>query len=612
MSSRIGAPRGPEAALQRERNIRVGVDSGGTFTDIASWDGARLRVAKTPSTPDNPARAVTTGVAGDTPSVVIHGTTVATNTLLERHGARTAFVTTRGFEDLLVLGRQNREHLYRLVPGVREPLVPRELCFGAPERVLADGTARTQLDHAWCARLRERLLASRVESVAVCLLHSYANPVHERMIGEALSGLSVSLSSQILPEYREYERASTTVANALVAPKMSAYLRDLAGRFADSDVRVFQSNGGQAPAGLVARHPVRTVLSGPAGGLAGAVAVAREAGFGRIISFDMGGTSTDVALYDGRFAWTSQARVGAIPVALPMLDIHTVGAGGGSIARWDAGGALRVGPRSAGASPGPACYGKGDSFTVTDANLLLGRIDPDRFLDGAMRLDVARAARAADNLATIAGVDRGAISQAVTEVANANMERAIRVISVERGYDPREFTLVGFGGAAAQHACDLADRLEMTTVLIPRHAGVLSALGMLAADAVEEASRSALGTDPETVLGPLRTELLDGRGDGVICQESVDLRYRGQSYELTVPWSERANFHAIHEKRFGYRHPDRPVEAVTVRVRVATPGPGLPDNLGSAEAPAFASLHVPAGWRAREDASKNVVLERAC
>ena len=485
--------------------MRVGVDTGGTFTDFVQWDGERLLTHKIRSTPDDPSRAILAGLPAAARELV-HGSTVATNALLERKGARTALVATAGFEDMLEIGRQNRRSLYDWLDAGRRPLVERELRFGLPERVRADGSVETALSAEAVERLASQLRQAGAESVAVCLLHSYAAPQHERMVGEALRarGFFVSLSSEILPEYREYERASTTAVNAYVSPKMAGYLGRLAASVPNAArLRVFQSNGGSMSAAQAGAEAVRTVLSGPAGGVQGAVAVAKAAGFERLISFDMGGTSTDVALHDGRFEHAAETELADCPLRVAMLDIHTVGAGGGSIAWFDAAGALRVGPESAGAEPGPVCYGAGDRITVTDANLFLGRIDPERFLSGQMRLDERRARRAMAEMAQRAGVSPAELARAIIATANSNMERAIRRISVERGKDPRGLALVAFGGAGPLHACELAERLDMRTVLAPRHAGVLSALGMLTADFVRDSSASLLDRPADEVFEAL-------------------------------------------------------------------------------------------------------------
>ncbi|HYM11623.1 MAG TPA: hydantoinase/oxoprolinase family protein [Bryobacterales bacterium] len=594
--------------------MRLGVDTGGTFTDIVGWDGARVLTRKVRSTPDDPSRAILEGIAGLAAEEIVHGSTVATNALLERKGARTAFVTTKGFEDLLRIGRQNRKHLYDLLGQGRAELAPARWTFGVEERTLYDGTILQAVDPGAARSLAEELRRHRIESVAVCLLHSYANAQNELALQAELEGFSVSLSHEILPEYREFERASTTLVNAYVMPLMARYLKRLADKLAPTRLRVMQSNGGSISAEMAGRSAIHTIQSGPAGGLLGAAAVARRAGFGRIISFDMGGTSTDVSLYDGAPGFTQESEIGDFPVRVPILNIHSVGAGGGSIARIDAGGALRVGPQSAGASPGPVCYGYGEQITITDANLFLGRIDPEKFLSGRMRLDPGRAARYLERFARSAGAGAVSVARAIIDVANSNMERAIRAVSIERGYDPRDFALVSFGGAGGLHACDLAVRLEISTVLVPRHAGVLSALGMLAADCVRDYSRSVLGKPARPAFQEMeRQAAAEFAGMGFpapLCEQLIDLRYRGQSYEITMPWAARASFDAEHRRLYGYDHQGREVEGVTARLRAT----GVTEKIDLA-APAppetFSSTYVPAGWRGEEDEAGNLILRKA-
>ncbi len=598
--------------------MRAGVDTGGTFTDFVFQDGSGLRTHKVPSTPDDPSRAIVSGLQGEVAELV-HGSTVATNALLERRGARTAFLTTAGFEDLLEIGRQNRPSLYDWLDRGRRPLTPPELRFGLGERIAYDGEVLSAPSPAAIEQAVDAICSAGAESVAVCLLHSYANPVHEKLVGEALRarGLFVSLSHEVLPEHREYERASTTAVNAYVSPLMARYLGRLSEALpGETRLRVFQSNGGSMSAARAGEAAVHTVLSGPAGGVLGAAAAARAAGFERIISFDMGGTSTDVALYDRGFTMTSEGELDGLPVRVGMLDVHTVGAGGGSIAWLDAAGALRAGPRSAGAEPGPVCYGEGDEITVTDANLILGRIDPERFLSGRMTLDVARAETRMQQFARRCGVGAIELAEAIVSAANANMERAIRRVSIERGHDPREFALVAFGGAGPLHACELAERLEIGTVLAPREAGVLSAYGMLTADFVREYSHSALERDPGAVLGELeskaRVNLAAEGFEQAQLERSVDLRYAGQSFEINVPWAERGDFDAAHERLYGYSHQGREVETVAVRLRATgLTSAGQPieaSDVGDSQT--FSTLHVPPGWSAIEDRHGNHVVRK--
>jgi N-methylhydantoinase A/oxoprolinase/acetone carboxylase beta subunit len=593
--------------------MRVGIDTGGTFTDLVAWDGARISTRKVRSTPDDPSRAIFEALEGLAAEEIVHGSTVATNALLERKGARTAFITTAGFEDMLTIARQHRKYLYDLLGPGRAELVPRRWTRGVAERTFYDGSIERAVDPAEVKGLAEDLRRQGVESVAVCLLHSYANPASELAVAQALEGLAVSLSHQVLPEYREYERASTTVINAYVTPLMARYLGRLQAGLGRARLRIMQSNGGQIPVEMAARSAIHTIQSGPAGGVLGAVAAARRAGFDRVVTFDMGGTSTDVCLYDGRYSFTQESELGDFPVRVPILDIHSVGAGGGSIARVDAGGALRVGPESAGARPGPVCYGEGEEITITDANLYLGRIDADRFLSGRMRLDAGRASRYLEKFARAHGAGAREMAEAIVRVANSNMQRAIRAVSIERGYDPRQFALVSFGGAGGLHACELADRLEISTVLVPVHAGVLSALGMLVADCVRDYSRSVLGRPVEPAFAEMEQqaagELAEMGFAAPVVERALDLRYRGQSYEITVPHGDRAGFDREHERLYGYSHPGREVEAVTARVRAT----GITDkiDLGAPSGrESFSSTYVPPGWKAEADGSGNVILRK--
>ena len=577
---------------------RLGIDTGGTFTDFVQLTAAGLVVHKQRSTPDDPSRAILEGIqrltGGTGEADVVHGSTVATNAVLERKGARVALVATRGFEDVLKIGRQTRPELYNVFVAPRPPLVEPHLTFGIAERLDAAGNVLESVVEDDIDQLARVLHDRKVEMVAVCLLHSYANPVHEQQVALLLrqSGLVVCTSHEVLPEYREFERWSTTVVNAYVTPLMERYLKTLE-QALPRRLSIMQSNGGCISAGAARAQAVRTVLSGPAGGVVGAKAVAEAAGLARVIGFDMGGTSTDVSLIDGAIARTTDSRVGDFPVRLPVIDIHTVGAGGGSIAYLDTGGALRVGPRSAGATPGPVCYGVGEELTVTDANLLLGRLDPDYFLGGRMAIDRARTDRVAAALARQTGLSVPELSEGIVRVANANMERAIRVVSVERGHDPRQFALVAFGGAGGMHACEIAEQLQMATVMVPRYAGVLSAFGMLVADVTKDYSASVLRAsaslslkDLERACAPLveagRAELqAEGFGPRKqVITRSVDVRYAGQSFEITLPLTAdyRAVFDREHGRTYGYSNPARATEVVNVRVTATgvTAKPALP------------------------------------
>jgi N-methylhydantoinase A len=565
----------------------VGVDTGGTFTDIICWRERGFAVVKLPSTPDNPARAVLDGLGrlGIPAARVLHGSTVATNALLERKGAVTAFVANAGFEDMIAIGRQNRPELYDLSSRKEPCLVPPSLRFGVPGRISAEGKVLEDLtpESAWQAA--QAIAESGAASVAVCLLFSFLKPEHENLLSQALAeaGLSVSLSSDILAEFREFERAATTVANAYVAPVMDAYLGDLAaGLPGGAKLSVMQSSGGLITAATARREPVRTILSGPAGGVVAARAIGRAAGFDRCITFDMGGTSTDVSLVDGGLSMTMETALAGIPIKTPMIDIHTVGAGGGSLAVLDAGGALRVGPESAGADPGPACYGRGQGVTVTDANLFLGRLAADRFLGGDMPLFPDRLPPLFAALGEAAGLSPVEAAEGVVAVAEATMERAIRVISVERGHNPADFTLLSYGGAGGLHAVALARLLGIETVVVPLHPGLFSALGMLYADVVKDFSETVMLDSKDTdvvelagrfgIIEVMAKEAMVAEGvpaGKVILERQLDMRYKGQSHELPIrfvadPFSA---FHTRHEDVFGFKNPGGVIEVVTLRIR---------------------------------------------
>ena len=581
---------------REKKTLRIGVDTGGTFTDFISFDGARVQVHKVPSTPDAPERAILQGldellegrgVALD----ITHGSTVATNALLTRRGAKTALVTTAGFEDLIEIGRQNRKELYNLAYRRPPALVPRNLRMGVAERLDEKGGELLRLKDSAIRALKQKLQKAGVESVAICLLHSYANPSHEEKVADAVrqSGLHVSMSSQVLPEFREYERMSTTCVNAYVSPMMNRYLKDLESRLDSGRLRIMQSNGGVISSTMAGEEAIRTILSGPAGGVVGACEVARRAGFENSIAFDMGGTSTDVSLLHGGIGFTAETEVAGCPIRVPLIDIHTVGAGGGSIARVDPGGALAVGPQSAGADPGPICYGKGSEVTVTDANLFLGRLDPERFLGGRMGLDMEPVKVGIARLAKSLRLDARQAAEGVIRVANQHMARAIRLISVERGHDPREFALISFGGAGAMHACSLAEILRIPHVIVPNDPGILSARGMLTADVVKDYARTVLlpleGLSKKSLAGHFAPLLKKGRDDlkfegfpKPAFSFFIDMRYLGQSYELTLPYrpetgvdlrkSLRAAFDRLHDERFGTSSPESAIEIVTLRVRV--------------------------------------------
>src|SRR4051794_26638963 len=680
----------------------LGVDVGGTFTDAVAVTGGRVVTAKSPTTPKDQSEGVLSAVAAvlenaggttDEVEAFAHGMTVATNALLEGQGATTALVATRGFTDVEELGRQARADLYRLCVAHPPPIVPPELRFAAPERTGPDGVLDA-LSEEDAAALAREVAGAGIEAVAVCLLHAYRQPEHEQLLGRALAealeeDVHVSLSHEGAAPSREYERPATTTVDATLSPLLSRYLARLADRAGDEGLpapRIMQSSGGLASLDQAARHAAWTVLSGPARGAPGAAAGARAPGFARVrcfdicrnraavvaratgcervLCFDMGGPSCDVCVVeDGAVRETAGREVGDRPIALPMLDLHTVGAGGGSIGWRDPGGALRVGPRSAGAEPGPACYGRGGTEpTVTDANLLLGRLPKDGELAGGVALDVAAAEAAIGRLAEALDLPVRETAEGIIRIANAEMVRALRVMTVERGVDPREFALLAFGGAGGLHAADVADELGMTSVLCPRAGGVLAALGLVAAERRSDAQRSVLlaGDDLEADalrdhVAALAGEAREALGDAdAALRVAADLRYRGQAFELTVSADEepdpdrlRDAFHAAHEERYGYADAEGDVEVVTLRAAAVVEGPrvslaggddaqvettsrtavlggeeaettvfrGEPPPGTEAEGPALfelpeSTLAVPPGWRARTDDSGTLVVTK--
>jgi len=618
---------------------RIGIDVGGTFTDFVVVRGAgegAVRTFKLLSTPDDPSRAVLAGLgrilggaAGGGPAggpddggaagapvpVVVHGSTVATNAILERKGARTALVATRGFRDVLAIGRQARPALYDLEPRPPAPIIPPDLCFEVDERVDHRGRVLRPLADEEIERVTSRLLEAGARSVAVCLLFSFLRPEHEARLGRRLreEGLSVSLSSEVLPELREYERASATAVDAYVTPVVDRYLGRIEAEAGAGRWRVMQSSGGSLSLAAARGTGLGSVLSGPAGGVVGALHVARAAGHGRIIGLDMGGTSTDVSLAEGAPRLTTEATIDGLPLAVPVVDLHTVGSGGGSVARVDPGGALRVGPESAGADPGPACYGRGgERATVTDANLALGRMAAGAFAGGELALDADAARRALERLAAEAGLEPPpgleafeAAALGVVRVANAHMERALRVISVQRGHDPADFTMVVFGGAGGLHAADLARALGIRTVFVPPTASVLSAHGMLAADVVRDYGLTVM-LPGSASPGELRERFapLEERARSELRSEAADaeprlgrrlaMRYRGQSWEIEVPLeaedaSPGERFHRLHREVYGHADPGAETEVVSLRLRAVLPvdPPPLP---GDEEGPADPSV----------------------
>jgi len=598
---------------RQSRPVRVAIDTGGTFTDCVWLERGRVRMLKVFSTPADPSRAIVEVLAQagvPRPLVLLHGTTVGTNTLLQRKGARIALVTTAGFEDVIEIGRQARPRLYDFFFEKVPPLVSSDMRFGVKERTSSAGEILQQpVD---LPALAEKIRQGKPQAIALSLLFSFANPANERAIAKALRPLDVplSISHEILPEFREYERASTVVMNAYLQPVMQQYLEQLGKstqteegglpQRARSAIFVMQSNGGITALQRAMQQPVRTVLSGPAGGVVGAAAMARRSGVKRIIAFDMGGTSTDVALIDREAQPSSQSEIAGLPIGVPMLDIHTVGAGGGSLARFDAGGALRVGPESAGADPGPICYGRGTVPTVTDANLLLGRLQPDNFLGGTVALNLQRTKELVAEWLHQQPVRLSlqSFAEGVIRVVNSNMEKALRVVSIERGYDPRQFALVAFGGAGGVHASELARALSIPRVIIPVLPGGLSAYGILSSDVVKDFSRTVLLRVAERVPHKqIETEFLslrrraqaefrrEGWQGKPRFQSTVDIRFRGQGYELNVPFSAaiKAAFRSEHQRRYGYVYENRELEIVTLRLRATLPVPRSRFRLAEAE-----------------------------
>ncbi|MCX6381523.1 MAG: hydantoinase/oxoprolinase family protein [Armatimonadetes bacterium] len=586
----------------------VGIDVGGTFSDFVFHDSdGNISILKRLSTPAAPSQSMLAGLQEAkqaevlaSPFLLTHGTTVATNALLERKGAKTALITTKGFRDVLEIGRQNRDTLYAFHPQRALPLIPRTACFEIAERVDWLGNVLLSINEEEAIRLLQEIETLGYDSVAVCFIFGYLNPINERIIGKIAKNfaLNISLSSDIAPEPREFERTATTVANAFVAPVMSRYLESLAvdaAKEGASHFRIMQSNGGTLRAKEATEQAIKTVLSGPAGGVVASIIVGKQAGFGDILTFDMGGTSTDVALIrKGKCPVVTTSTLNGIPIRTPQLDIHTVGAGGGSLARLDRGGGLRVGPESAGAVPGPVAYGVGERLCVTDANVLLGRLPSEIRLGGTMCLDSERVREYGGRFAQECGLSLFAMAQGILEVANSTMARALRHISVERGHDPAQFALLSFGGAGGLHACDLADALGIRTVLVPRYPGAFSALGLVLANVrrdyaqaipptgslvqADESFRERLQTIVQSLLQMAETDMeREGLGrDEWVAEFLLDLRYVGQSFALSLSfasaffWSEALiAFHKAHLDRYGYANAAEPVEAVAVRLIAA-------------------------------------------
>jgi len=570
----------------------LGIDTGGTFTDFVLWHDGQVRIHKVLSTPRAPEQAILQGInelgiadnAADVELYIVHGSTVATNAVLEGKGVPTVFITNRGLRDLLTIGRQARKELYNLQPRPLPPPVAREHCLETGGRLSAQGEVIEDLTDSDLQQLVAQVAQLAPAAVAINLLFSYLDDRFEKRIAAALpTSVFVSRSSEVLPEYKEYERGMTTWLNSYVGPLVQGYLQRLCAAVPQASISVMQSSGGTVAAEQAGRHAVRMLLSGPAGGLAAARYVGQLAGCQRLLTFDMGGTSTDVALIEGELQLTNEGRIGDYPVAVPMVDMHTIGAGGGSIASVDSGGLLQVGPQSAGADPGPACYGKGGALaTVTDANLVLGRLRADAFLGGDMHLDTDAAQQAVAIIAAQLQLDLPSTALGIVELANEHMAQALRVMSVQRGIDPRDLTLVSFGGAGGLHVCALAEALDMHAALVPMHAGVLSALGMLVAprsrqlsQTINQLMQDCDAQSLDAMFAPLITQgQRELAAEGVAAEamqilRSIDVRYQGQSYFLNVAWEgvEHAAqaFHRLHEQRYGHAL-DAPLEIVNVRV----------------------------------------------
>ena len=574
-------------------DFRVAVDTGGTFTDFVFLENGMLKVHKVPSTPSNPSLAIMQGINEkntDTRAIdLIHGSTVSTNALLSREGSKVGLITTSGFEDIIEIGRQNRDVLYDLSYHRPETIVQKENRFGINQRMNEKGEILKDLPRTALEKILLKLKRNKIQSLAICFLHSYANNSHELEVSDFFkkAGFPVSVSSLILPEYREFERTSTTCVNAYVCPLMKNYLGKLEKEETLRRFRVMQSNGGIISSEVASNEAVRTILSGPAGGVVGALHVAKGTKSSKFITIDMGGTSADVSILDGKLSFTSETEISGCPVRVPVIDIHSVGAGGGSIGESDPGGALIVGPKSAGAFPGPMCYGNGNDVTVTDANLFLGRIDPSNFLGGKMKIHSDRSKKGIKFLAKNIYMSPIEAAEGLLRIANGHMANAIRLMSIERGHDPRDFTLMAFGGAGPMHACTLAEMLSMKRVLIPRDPGTLSARGMFMADVIKDYSKTILCNLEDInkkfldrLFSPLlkqaKEELKKEDINKLKIEKFLDMRYLGQSHELTIPFPKTTSnlcqnlyslFTEFHEKRYLTINSDREVEIVNIRVR---------------------------------------------
>ncbi|BAT71575.1 N-methylhydantoinase A [Thermosulfidibacter takaii ABI70S6] len=560
----------------------LGIDTGGTFTDLVLYENGNFNVFKVPSTPHNPAEAVLRGIkhlkAED--AIIIHGSTVATNTVLERKGAKVALITNKGIEDVIEIQRQNRRNIYDLCYKKPKPLVPRSLRFGISGRINSFGEEIEKLDTEEIENLAKKL-KGKIDVVAISFLFCFLNNSHELTAKKIFEekGIQSFVSHEILPVFREYERTSCVVLNAYVAPKMEKYLRTLNNSLANTNISIMQSNGGSISVDQAARQPVHTILSGPAGGVVAAKFIGETAGYTNLITLDMGGTSTDVSLiHKGNFQITSEYEIDGLPVGVPVIDIHTIGAGGGSIARLDEGGALKVGPESAGADPGPVCYGKGTQITVCDAHMFLGRLLPELFLSGQMKVYPERIPKYLNPLAKKAKMDPEELAQGIITVANSNMERAIRVVSLERGYDPRDYVLFVFGGTAALHAAMLAKSLNIPKVIIPPNPGVLSAFGMLLSDTVKDYVLTVMQVEPSyeklleqflPLIRKAREEMEKEGFNNTVLFRTLQCRLKGQSYEIEIPFSEsyRQNFKETYNRLYHWYPEDKEIEVVNIVVR---------------------------------------------
>lgn len=573
-----------------KKECRLGIDTGGTFTDFVLYRNGKISVYKLPSTPHNPSEAIIKGIKilGLDPNqlILIHGTTVGTNALLQRKGGRIALITTRGFEDILHIGRQTRKKLYSLIPEERQQIIPPRLCFGLRERIRSGGEIDQKIDPSEIESLLQVFHRRNIQAIAVCFLHSYINPTHEKIAAQKLrqAGFLVSVSSELLPEYREFERMALTTLNAFLMPVMETYLACLEKELSGAKIWIMQSNGGFISPHTVRGQPIRTALSGPVAGVVAADHWRQILHIPKIITFDMGGTSTDVSLIDSGITRTTEMEIGGFPLRMPMIDIQTIGAGGGSIAYLDQGLALRVGPQSAGANPGPACYGQSLQPTVTDANLICGRLDPEFFLGGRLKIYPEESFASLQQIAQRINKSIYETAEGIIQVANANMEKAIRIISIERGYDLRKFTLLSFGGAGGMHAAEIAEDLHLAQVIIPNHAGVFSALGLLLADAVKDFSLSFLSLVEDTSDQLLKAKfnqlsakaIQEMKKEGFSLEEiklfpSLEMRYYGQSYEIELPYASSTNlrlsFHQRHQQLYSYHHPEHPIEIVNLKVK---------------------------------------------